>query len=546
MTRPRTYAAALLGATALLYLPVLGLGFASDDRALLQALPAPFGPAAWVHHLRQDLWHFQDSPSGYWRPLLTASLVVDRALWGQEPWGYHLQSLAWYLVGVGLFHHLLRRAFGPERAVVGAAVLAFHPVSVEAAAWVAARNDPMALALALGAVSLTWSERPGPLRRVAAAALAAAACLAKEHAPLVLALGPLLAWACRPDTRAEGPRPSWEPVRQSLPLVAGVAAALAARAALGPTSRPPMDAADLLLARLPQVLATLLGKLVWPWPLTDSLHLVYLPDPPWVAAALCLALLLALARAGGRGGRAGALLAVAGLPPALLAIASRHLLGERYLLLPLLGLSVALCAALPRRPWAPALALLLVPLAPSVQARLRDWQDDEHLARAAWEADPNPYTAAMMARALDLSGKGEQALEWHARALQGDPPACLLAGDMVRSTLRLRGPQAATHVARAAWDRGCGGAPGLRGQWASALLRAGDEAGARRILDPPPARCDGHLALPVGVLALRDGDEEALERCARQAGLEVEALRAAAARVEALAGQEATSGSGEP
>lgn len=37
MTRPRTYAAALLGATALLYLPVLGLGFASDDRALLQA-----------------------------------------------------------------------------------------------------------------------------------------------------------------------------------------------------------------------------------------------------------------------------------------------------------------------------------------------------------------------------------------------------------------------------------------------------------------------------------------------------------------------------
>ena len=82
------------------------------------------------------------SSHGAWQPLRELSYAVDYALWGLDPFGYHLTNIALHTANVLLVYALvlwlLRRQ---PLAWLAAAAWAVHPVHVESVTWVSGRRD---------------------------------------------------------------------------------------------------------------------------------------------------------------------------------------------------------------------------------------------------------------------------------------------------------------------------------------------------------------------------------------------------------------------
>lgn len=135
-----------------------------------------------------------DVTLGYYRPLITLSYRLDRALWGMNPAGYHLTNLLLHLAATLLVYAVARRTLRQTAAAWTAAVLfAVLPAHAEAIGWIQGRVDLLAAALALVALwALLRSQevqgRPGWGWGGAGALAFFLALLAKESAaPLPLA-----------------------------------------------------------------------------------------------------------------------------------------------------------------------------------------------------------------------------------------------------------------------------------------------------------------------------------------------------------------------
>ncbi|MBU1693174.1 MAG: tetratricopeptide repeat protein [Verrucomicrobia bacterium] len=135
------------------------------------------------------------------RPVVILTYLLDRAVWGRRPFGYHLTGLLLHAACVLLFFGWLRRLV-PDRyqsfLPFGAALLfALHPVNIEAVQSPAFRED---LLLCLFSLAFLWMAlRPGwgawPALPLLGLALGS-----KESA---VAAVPLLwwTWACFPAVR---------------------------------------------------------------------------------------------------------------------------------------------------------------------------------------------------------------------------------------------------------------------------------------------------------------------------------------------------------
>lgn len=84
----------------------------------------------------------QRSSQGAWLPLREMSYAVDYAIWGLNPFGYHLTNVLFHCANVLLVYAflvwLLRRW---PLAWIAAAWFAVHPVQVESVTWVSGRRD---------------------------------------------------------------------------------------------------------------------------------------------------------------------------------------------------------------------------------------------------------------------------------------------------------------------------------------------------------------------------------------------------------------------
>lgn len=140
------------------------------------------------------------------RPLTNLSLALDRALWGTEPFGFHLGNVLLHAVNVVLVFLLALRlsadAGGMRQlrtggdgsgvvALVTALLFAVHPVMSEAVGYISSRADLLCTALFLAAcfAARRWMQRGGTAWYVLTWLLWMAALLAKETAavlPLVL------------------------------------------------------------------------------------------------------------------------------------------------------------------------------------------------------------------------------------------------------------------------------------------------------------------------------------------------------------------------
>ncbi len=143
-----------------------------------------------------DLFHnYTVTVATHYRPMQTLSLMADYALWGLNPFGYHLTNILLHLACVWLVAELFIRSGGSwPVALLGAAIFAVHPLNTNAVTYVAGRADPLAFGFMLASLLLFEQYRQRrSLPFFAASALAyVAALFSRENALLFPAL--VLIW----------------------------------------------------------------------------------------------------------------------------------------------------------------------------------------------------------------------------------------------------------------------------------------------------------------------------------------------------------------
>ena len=139
---------AIAALTVAVFSPALQYGFIlwDDDRNFLNN---PFYRGLGWEQIR---WAFTSAVMGHWIPVTWLSFGLDHALWGMDPFGYHLTNILLHAANTALFYLLALRLLrlglteASERAItLGAAVAALffavHPLRVESVAWITERRD---------------------------------------------------------------------------------------------------------------------------------------------------------------------------------------------------------------------------------------------------------------------------------------------------------------------------------------------------------------------------------------------------------------------
>ncbi len=117
-----------------------------------------------------EIWMQPGSTEQYY-PLLHSAFWVQFRLWGENPLGYHLVTLALHIGAAVLFALVLRRLAIPG-AWLAAFLFALHPVHVESVAWITEQKNTLSLVFYLAAALLHLSFDETRSRRAYAGALA--------------------------------------------------------------------------------------------------------------------------------------------------------------------------------------------------------------------------------------------------------------------------------------------------------------------------------------------------------------------------------------
>ena len=176
--------------TVVLFSPVYRAGFVYDDADYVGHNPLLTAPKLNVAAVFTTAYPPQHPEQKLYRPLVTLSFVLDKAVWG-KPAGFHVTNVLWHLAVVAMVVLLLRQLGTPPTStlLVAAAWLAWHPLTTEAVAWVAGRAELLAAFFGLASLVAFRRDRP-----VLAGMAFAAALLCKESAIMTPALAALLAW----------------------------------------------------------------------------------------------------------------------------------------------------------------------------------------------------------------------------------------------------------------------------------------------------------------------------------------------------------------
>lgn len=411
-------------AAALVYWNALAGEFVWDDRFLIVDNPRVQSLARLPELLGNDYVFVAETELayGYFRPVSSLSLAIDWAIWGANPFGFHLTNLilhaaasllvCWLALGLGL---------GRGVAWAGGLLFAVHPIHAESVAWIAGRTDVLAflgagasLALFLRAEARREAGLGDRGARAGSLVLFALALAAKEMAAVVpLWIGYLIAREASPATPVLRLRRA---VLGSWPWWAVLALYALVRFVLLDVETPEAPAEHgvgrALLSAAPTV-ARYLGWMAAPGDLSAYVQNPYvtrLDDPRLGLSLLILAgvawLVLRLARSRPAAAPLGALLALSFAPilnlvrvagpadmGAVMAERFAYLPSFPFVLLVALGAEAALSrigAPRARRAiGAAALLAVAAPLAAMTVTRNRDWRDDLTLFRRETARTPD-------------------------------------------------------------------------------------------------------------------------------------------------------------
>lgn len=417
---PITVALLVAATAALPYLTGLNHGWVYDDHGSIEENPFLREAGAARRVLTLQTVRDPEVLDGQ-RPALLASLLADRALWGDDPRGYHLTSAVLHgAVAALLFALVLRLSASPSAAAAAGLLFGLHPLAVEAVQMPSYREDLLCGFFVLAALCAGLSRRPR-WALLAPPVCAFLAMTAKETA-LVLPFLFIWMWTCFPETRPSGRRAAGLFFGCLAPMVLFMAVGFAGRslqAASGVWNGVSLRSPENLFTA-PWLLLRYLRLLLWPQPL--SVDYVIDPVPSlWAARALAgvVSVLFLLGMAWFMRWR-DPLVAV-GLGWLLLAFGPVSNLiplfnpfAERYAYLMAMGFACALAgavSALPRR-------TLLVGLVSLVYAtftliRLTDFRDDATLWLAALRVEPRSARAHVwMGLQAKAEGDPTEARRW--------------------------------------------------------------------------------------------------------------------------------------
>ncbi len=178
-----------VAATLAAFWPALSGRFAYDDLTLVAENPNLRSFSNLIASWTTSFWDFarptNDQPNAFWRPLTTLALFVANQLGGEQPFAFHVLSLAVHAAAVVMSFLVARRLTKNDVIAFGTAlVFGLHPVQVESTAWIAAINDPLAgFCTLVGAYAyLGWRERGSQGIPLGAASALFVGLLAKESA----------------------------------------------------------------------------------------------------------------------------------------------------------------------------------------------------------------------------------------------------------------------------------------------------------------------------------------------------------------------------
>ncbi len=198
---------AILWLTALTWWIALptGVGYSFDDREAVVGNPVVTGELPASEAFRRDYWH-HIGDAGHFRPLATLALRFDASRVDVRSQGaprtFRLTNLALHLLvillaGVGLI--LLERRGGPVFPWFGLALVAVHPASADAVAWISGRTSLLSAlggALTLASIVLGRRDSVGGLRLGFGTFVGVTiALLGKEDGLVIAAAAPIVALA---------------------------------------------------------------------------------------------------------------------------------------------------------------------------------------------------------------------------------------------------------------------------------------------------------------------------------------------------------------
>lgn len=148
---------ALLLVSFLVYIPSLSGDFVVDDTPFVKDNPYIRDFSHISRFFTKGLIEnsaFETNVDPRYLPMALVPMMLNHAIWGANPFGYHLFTLLLHLANVCLIYVLIRRltACSATAATVGAALFALHPTKVESVAWISGGIDPLAAFLLLGAL----------------------------------------------------------------------------------------------------------------------------------------------------------------------------------------------------------------------------------------------------------------------------------------------------------------------------------------------------------------------------------------------------------
>src|SRR6185295_8500057 len=131
-------ALALAAAAVVVYAPVRGHGFVDydDDEYVFRNPHVQSGLDA-----ESVAWAFTSLEAANWHPLTWMSHMLDYQMFGLQPGGHHLVSVALHAASAALLFLALSSLTGRLwPAAFTAALFALHPLNVESVAWIAERK----------------------------------------------------------------------------------------------------------------------------------------------------------------------------------------------------------------------------------------------------------------------------------------------------------------------------------------------------------------------------------------------------------------------
>lgn len=384
------------------------------------------------------------------RPGEMLYLMLNAALWGKTPFGFHLDSNLLHAANVALLFVLLRRLIATEMpelsrtdflkaqlaAVAATLIFALHPIATESVSEVSFSSNLLVTFFALLALLAATAFRPGHFSKAllmgtAGAFCACAAILSKESG-IAVALLLIVYWFLFRRGEAKAP---W---------LLFLSAALAATAAVLAVIFLFSVSRQLHLTYLggsfthvfliqPQLWVFMMRQLLWPTQLSADYTLEDIGLPPTPLAMAILLVVVGLQGWLARQSRIGALgaamywlglVAVSNFIPLFCVVA------DRFYYLPLAGLAMQLLALLlmtlrsPRGYWFAIVACLgaLLPLASLTQTRQAVFANEFSLWNDTLRLNPHSSLAHnSLALAYFQKGLVGQAIDQYEQVLDIDP-----------------------------------------------------------------------------------------------------------------------------